>query len=410
MLRGPWMEMSPMPRSLTTTLALLLGMACAAAGRAQSPDTHSALRGAPCSACHTCTKPTVTNPCLRGCPRMSGPSTTGDLSQKTGPVVVMLDELEDLYQPVPFDHRGHAHMSEMTNGCMVCHHHSAEGAAHPACKTCHEVSPAPGEERDIRKPTLKAAYHRQCMGCHREWSHGTACGICHPPKAKRGESAGASEPPTPKEILSQMPPPIPEPDVEIYKLESKPAVGMRVIFRHADHIHRFGFTCVECHNEESCSRCHETGRKHEQRIRTLAEHHMICADCHDVDDGHKCRRCHWKEGESRPAPFKHTDVGWPLSRHHKNIGCRLCHKSGNRFTKLNRDCNACHADWSPATFNHAVTGQMLDENHADIDCADCHGDKYDRAPTCSECHDEEEGIVFPKKRPGPVVVRDLSSG
>ena len=56
----------------------------------------------------------------------------------------------------------------------------------------------------------------------------------------------------------------------------------------------------------------------------------------------------------------------------------------------------------PGTFDHAVTGQVPDETHAGIDCADCHIDrKFDRPPTCEECHDPDEGVAFPAKRPRP---------
>jgi len=74
------------------------------------------------------------------------------------------------------------------------------------------------------------------------------------------------------------------------------------------------------------------------------------------------------------------------------------------FVKLERDCNACHGAWSPETFDHAVTGQRLDETHAEFDCEDCHIDrKFDGTPACEECHEEDEGISFPTKRPGAVV-------
>ena len=68
-----------------------------------------------------------------------------------------------------------------------------------------------------------------------------------------------------------------------------------------------------------------------------------------------------------------------------------------------RACNNCHAAWPPDNFNHAVAGQALDENHAEQDCEFCHVDRqFSVPPTCSECHQPDEGIAFPKQRPGPV--------
>ena len=71
---------------------------------------------------------------------------------------------------------------------------------------------------------------------------------------------------------------------------------------------------------------------------------------------------------------------------------------------LDSNCNACHGGWSPSTFSHRVTGQVLDKNHAEHDCDVCHVERrFDRPPTCDNCHEEEEGITFPAKRPGPPV-------
>jgi hypothetical protein len=298
--------------------------------------------------------------------------------------------------PVPFDHAGHAEMAGMTEGCAVCHHYTPEGAAHPACKSCHELSP---QREDLRKPSLKAAYHRQCMGCHRDWSGGTQCGICHLPKT------GQEQPvPTPEEILPRMHPPLPKPHTEIYEPTSKPKPGEKIIFRHKEHVDRFGLKCAECHREDSCSRCHSERKEGEEPVKTHAEHHAPCSNCHDVDNKDACDHCHWKEGEPKPKPFDHDTLGWPLGKYHSELSCRACHQSVP-FRKLDPDCNSCHGDWAPASFDHAVTGQVLDDNHEDVACADCHRErKFDVPPTCDECHDEDEGIAFPAKRPGPLVI------
>lgn len=105
-----------------------------------------------------------------------------------------------------------------------------------------------------------------------------------------------------------------------------------------------------------------------------------------------------------PPPFDHARTGWPLNRFHAGRNCRTCHKT-TPFTSRPRECNVCHADWSSETFDHAVTGQILNEEHASFDCEDCHEDrKFDEPPACTSCHDEDEGISFPDKRPGPVAV------
>lgn len=390
-----------MPRSATAAAGLLMGQIVTVAAYAQHAGVPALPQELPCSFCHTCEKPTRSDPCLRTCPRTPGAAIAAEMSREHGPDVVILDELEELYLPVPFDHRGHAEMTMMTDGCRVCHHHSPEGSEHPECKSCHEISV---QREDMRKPSLKAAYHRQCMNCHREWSGETKCVLCHPPKA------GATEAPTVGSILKEMykeHPPIPEPVEEIYQPKSKPPPGEKVIFRHKEHTRRFGLKCAECHREDSCARCHETGpegKEHVQRERTLEEHHQPCANCHDMDNKDACDRCHWKEGKAKPKAFDHADAGWPLSKYHTKLACRTCHGE-IPFQKLNRECDDCHSDWKVHTFKHAVTGQVLDENHEEADCSDCHaGRKFDRPPKCDECHEEDEGIAFPAQRPGPLAI------
>ncbi|MBN2563345.1 MAG: cytochrome c3 family protein [Phycisphaerae bacterium] len=363
-----------------------------------------------CRRCHTCDHPSAENPCLHPCPRPRAAEFAEELKKTHVPDgVILLDMLSDVkdvtdhFGPVPFDHAGHAKWAEIADGCTMCHHYTPEGASHPACRTCHEASFI---HEDMRKPGLKGAYHRQCMGCHREWSHDTRCRACHITRV--GEGSGADrgqETATADDAIGRMHPPIPAPDVEIYQTSGEARPSTEVIFRHGEHVHRFGLKCAECHRGNSCTRCHEVGKTHVQKKRTLAEHHQDCVACHlaDTEEGGNCNRCHWKEGQPKPQPFDHASTGWPLSRYHKDNNCRACHKTA-RFEKLDRDCNTCHAAWQPDNFDHKVTGQVLDETHAEHDCEGCHIDrKFDRPPVCSECHDVDEGITFPKKRPGPVV-------
>lgn len=361
------------------------------------PNSKAAMDG-DCYSCHTCAKPTSESPCLRACQRNKPGTIEREFAGKTGPNVVILDDLENLYLPVPFDHKGHSEMAGMTSGCVTCHHYTPEGTEHPACKTCHEVAPA---RENIRKPGLKGAYHRQCLACHREWSHETGCAMCHQPKT--GVTDGSSVHPTPGDIVGQMHPPIPEPDTEVYNAPSADS-GAHVIFRHREHIHRFGLRCVECHREDNCSRCHEVGRRHEQRTVSPAEHHEPCRQCHMSDttkpDG-RCNQCHWKTGDPTPLTFDHATTGWKLSSYHADLSCRQCHESVP-FAKLDRTCDACHSGWNQTTFNHGLTGQQLDATHRQFDCDNCHKDRaFDAPPTCTECHDEEDGISYPARRPGP---------
>jgi len=100
------------------------------------------------------------------------------------PEIIMIDILSKRYGPVAFSHRSHA---EMVGDCASCHHHSKKGST-PACGECHELisvyhyTGAQGETRI----GLKGAYHRQCLGCHKEMGSGpVGCTDCHKKKIKK---------------------------------------------------------------------------------------------------------------------------------------------------------------------------------------------------------------------------------
>lgn len=352
---------------------------------------------ASCSNCHTCSVPTSENPCVIPCSREALRRIADRFDLMHGPSVVILDELENLYLPVPFDHAGHARMADMTGGCATCHHYTPEGAEHPACKTCHAIDTAAG---DIRKPGLKGAYHRQCMSCHREWSGETQCGACHLPKTGADGKLRQEVLPTPGDLIGRMHPPIPEPETELYVTEREGFEPTRALFRHKAHIDEYGLRCAECHREDNCNRCHEGGKTHVQHVRSLDEHHQPCFSCHRDD---ACEDCHYAADASPPTPFDHASTGWPLKRYHAGKSCRVCHASVP-FTARDNRCGACHDSWTSDNFDHRVTGQALDEIHAPFDCELCHAEqRFDRPPTCTECHDEDEGFRFPERRPGTKV-------
>ena len=66
--------------------------------------------------------------------------------------------------------------------CEGCHHHSPTGERPPKCSACH------GDEAAARvdRPSLKVAYHRQCMSCHQRLKIKDGCTDCH--AAKEGQS------------------------------------------------------------------------------------------------------------------------------------------------------------------------------------------------------------------------------
>lgn len=312
------------------------------------------------------------------------PATAITTQPDLGPDTVVLQELVKLYEPVPFDHRGHAEMAEMWRGCETCHHRHPmpttrastqpvvlhNGATHPAqadadkipaCKSCHEVSDA--DQGDIRMPNLKGAYHRQCLNCHREWMAGSACVICHKPiDPAEIARAATRQSPSPDDIVGRMHPPIPEPVTKTYRARFTPADGGNVLFRHEEHVKNYGLTCVNCHFEDSCAGCHAEDAKsasHEKPVkpaRSWRMSHEPCVICHEMD---RCRHCHYADDQPPPAVFA-----------------------------------------------HASTGQVLDDDHKALTCGKCHVRlKSKTVMTCGgqECHSPGQAIAFPARRPGPVV-------
>jgi hypothetical protein len=67
--------------------------------------------------------------------------------------------------------------------CQGCHHNSPAAKKPPRCVSCHG---RPFDEGDPFKPGLMAAYHRQCMECHKQMGIekpvATNCIACHQKK------------------------------------------------------------------------------------------------------------------------------------------------------------------------------------------------------------------------------------
>ncbi len=301
-------------------------------------------------------------------------------SSDDAPDVIYLDGLSEIYVPVVFSHKLHAQMSDMSGGCQICHHHSTDEEI-SACIECH---PSSAKRADLSRPSLKAAYHRQCLGCHREWSHDTKCAACHALKNSERSAQGYSDS---TDIIGSEHPPIPEPERIIYETASEE--GPLVTFYHNEHINLFSLKCVDCHQTESCKKCHDlvkpalavlTQGEETVKIKQPQEdHHKACFKCHL---GQKCKSCH--SGEVKD-PFNHfTRSGFDLNKYHKDLNCRKCHTKMNFYSGLKKNCTNCHQTWSVENFNHRVTGLALDENHSEIECDVCHsGYSFTRKPVCS---------------------------
>ena len=368
-------------------------------GQNKMNENHS-LTGLTCKTCHSCDVPTKQDPCLNPCPRAD--MITVNQTPEQAPEVEVLKELSKKYTPVVFPHRMHAQMAEMSGGCKTCHHYNTIGPIQP-CINCHQTS---RKRSDIGKPDLEAAYHQQCINCHREWSHTIDCTSCHALKKASGENIVTSKV---KMMTGKTHPVLKEPVKLVY--ETDYSKGKIVTFYHDEHIKRFGINCTSCHQNNNCTKCHDKNKitqiqnlSNGQPIKikkSKEEHHKPCFTCHQNDD---CSSCH---KDKISDPFNHFEVtGWALNRFHQKIACEKCHGKSKKFVKLNNECTSCHKNFKQGKFNHNVTGLKLDENHSELDCQDCHQEKTFAHPVCTNCHDDKS---FPKNKPGTIVKISLGS-
>ena len=89
----------------------------------------------------------------------------------------IINKVEDHYGPVRFMHSKHA---AQIQDCAMCHHFrplDADAKETTRCSACHQEAFRPDHPERIG---LKAAYHQQCMACHRDMNQGPVdCIGCH---------------------------------------------------------------------------------------------------------------------------------------------------------------------------------------------------------------------------------------
>jgi len=340
---------------------------------ALQPVAAEATRRTPdCNECHHCERPSPVNPCLKSqiCPRHE---VMDALEAEMGPSIVIMDELEKLYVPVRFNHLRHAEMVQLNGGCETCHHFTPPNDPHPECKSCH---PTEIVHEDIAQPGLKGAYHRNCLACHEEWDNDTACEICHE-KAVPGIPSEVCEHSHYEKIEL----------IELIVFRTEYEEGDKVPFHHRNHSELYERDCVECHQQQSCKRCHVQGEElHPMGAPTETDLHDTCFRCHREEDEY-CDTCHGRDPNDL---FSHDVTGWPLASYHAGLSCRSCHGQRGAFMKLEPRCQFCHpGDWQPTEFSHASTGVELDEEHREADCSDCHVQGFGTPPDCADCHEDE---------------------
>ena len=279
-------------------------------------------------------------------------------------------------------------MSSMTTGCSDCHHYNTTGKI-LKCNDCHNNE---RYRENISVPDLKAAFHRQCMMCHKEWSHENGCNNqCHFTKSS------GKEPPNAKTLSGKVHPERKEPTKMIW--ETKYGKGKIVTFFHNEHNRLFRIDCKTCHINDKCIKCHDkSGKsldysKSNPINKSFEEHHMPCLNCHKDNSCDKCHR------EKEMSPFNHAkSTGWVLKQYHSRLACARCHGNSTPLKRPDKNCSSCHTDFVQGKFDHSKTGLTLSENHKDMECISCHiNNDFAKNPDCKTCHDDKS---FPAQLPG----------
>lgn len=122
-------------------------------------------------------------------------------SAAKAPDIITLDSLSDKYEPVFFTHERH---TALAGNCGTCHHEHGNSGTLP-CKSCHSLDAASFKNSVTHSftacknchgayspaspniPGLKAAYHAQCLQCHKGMGNvgkdPKGCAeLCHAPK------------------------------------------------------------------------------------------------------------------------------------------------------------------------------------------------------------------------------------
>ncbi len=416
--------------SLTALMVFLSGSLVISSGAAKKEaETGEFCKPGSCESCHLDKVPTREKHDLRPCPVFHAPKTKSGAVKVPaggGPGVIILDKLTDVYGPARFTHKDHYEMAMMSqDSCWTCHHNSSADKPFPACGKCHKKKQS---REDLNKPNLKAAYHQQCLECHKSWSHGTECSACH---AKKGAGTVTMKKGLPNNYKSPA-----LPGKKVY--ETTKYNNSKVTFFHSNHVDMFKLECRQCHNDQKCVDCHDM--KKPANKPALKADHKSCFPCHGKDScetchrqkessgfshagfpltgkhaGLKCNKCHPAgkayakldkscrscHTDSSMRKFNHgVEAGFTLKAYHKNLACSKCHPSKKAITRVSSDCSTCHKKKWGANFKHSVTGVKLGEIHSTADCKDCHvkGD-YGKKPDCNSggCHDRR--MSFPKDKP-----------
>lgn len=346
-----------------------------------------------------------------------------------------VNTFENLYGPARFMHAKHA--ASLNGNCALCHHVSPENAdarqdrlsETVACRACHQ------EAFNAEHPErigLKAAYHQQCMDCHKNMNKGPVdCVGCHAKQVPdHTDLVKLPTDPTPEQVTTEC--------LRCHKKAGEDMIksahwlwkgpspytverGKKVLSGKAtDTVNNF---CIALpSNWPRCTSCHAGYGWKDANFDFSDMTKVDCLVCHDTTDSyHKappaagmpapevdlkfvaekvgktnrntCGNCHFQGGGGDGV--KHADMCAVLRYPERNcdvhmgghdFSCTDCHKTVNhsikgRSTSLpvaegSRTCEDCHT--SSPHYGGGILDFHLNKHAASVACNTCHSPVYSK--------------------------------
>ncbi|MFZ5569677.1 MAG: tetrathionate reductase family octaheme c-type cytochrome [Thermodesulfobacteriota bacterium] len=321
----------------------------------------------------------------------------------------IINKRENHYEPVRFMHAKHANLLK---DCAVCHHYrptDPAAAETTRCSACHQESFRTDHPERIG---LKAAYHIQCIQCHRQMNRGPSdCSGCHPknvPDHQHLVQLPAKPEPTEvtreclrcheqagEDMLSSV--------HWLWKGHSPYTMEHRKEVQHGKATTAINNFCIATpSNEPRCTSCHAGYGWKDNTFDFSDKSRIDCLVCHDTTGtykkappaagmpepdvdlkhvaenvGHSSRRscgvCHFNGGGDEAV--KHADLSRQLL--HPERSCDI-HMGG-----YDLQCSECHQ-----TRNHKISGRSSSAPPAEgaLNCTDCHSDQPHYANSLLDHH------------------------
>jgi octaheme c-type cytochrome (tetrathionate reductase family) len=309
----------------------------------------------------------------------------------------IIKKREDHYSPVRFAHKRHA---ALIQDCTRCHHYRPkkdDALETTRCSACHQDA---FNSEHPERIGLKAAYHQQCMECHKAEAKGpTTCTGCHlknvPDHTKLVNLPDNADPfqvtaeclrcheTQGKDMIKTA--------HWLWKGPSPYTTGHSKEILHGKAATALNNYCINViSNEPRCTSCHAGFGWKDASFDFTDMSKIDCLVCHDTTGTYK------KEPTAAGMPKKDVDLKRVAQKvgHSSRATCGACHFNGGggdaiKHADMSRQlltperscdvhmggydfaCTECHK-----TRNHRIAGRSTSVPVAEgkVSCQDCHGE------------------------------------